>query len=651
MDNVTFDDLVNHHISKNQTASKISQTLLNEQSALNQFMGFHNFSLGTSIPDWFADEGKFNLKVEEYLSNAGLSLKTVAPRRAMIKKFRKTYGEMIIAEQAPKDFRGALNYYIKRSGMSINAIAREAGLEDSVYKWANGKYYPSRRTVERVYRVEKILGLPTGSLASLLPSLRKKKCTPGVTPYGKQLSKNMKKKYYLRKPAWPEKCLTQFSAYCAFKLNDDIGQKGIIKHRMAGWRKDDPETGTRQIHEEYFFMLWGYCLLPKAPAMEKNSDLTVHGQGMAMEELGIEIFLNTDLVEGFLKFHKARSGSYNNGTLNFLATACSITHPVHGFIVQHQDLFPGISNTETLCTEAQSRYKEIIRQLENKKLIKKTRDPMGMCLEILAHPKPLNILFELGKEAQDSAEKRWGGRKMCKRAALHYRDSLIVNFLPRIPLRRKNYVRMTWRADNSGHLHKKHDGSWWLTIPREEFKNINGAAGDRDFDIPIRPELVPMVEFYIFQCRPVLLGENENDFVFLTWAGTTFNMDSFSTLVADITHSFSPIETPGFRSHCYRHLVATHYLRQNPENVEVVAQVLHDKPETVRKAYAHLLVKDGYKHYNDHIGEILAEKEKENDGGQKRKASPTLSTEQIMSAFGKLSPADRKRVMAEVVNG
>lgn len=653
MDNVTFDDLVNHHTSKNQTASKISQTLLNEQSALKQFISFHNFSLGTSIPDWFADEGKFNLKVEEYLSNAGLSEKTVAPRRAMIKKFRKSYQEMIVAAQAPKDFRGALKYYIKLSGMSKFAIAKKAGLDEgTVRSWANGNHYPKIRSVKKIYSVEEVLGLPSGTLVSLLPLLRKQKSVTGATPYCKQLSKNRKKKYLLHKPAWPEKCQTQFSAYCKFKLDDDIGRKGIIKHKMSGWRKDDSETGSRQIQEISFAELWGYLLLPKVSSMEKDPDLTLHGQGMLPEELGMENLLNADLVEGFLKFHKARAGAYNTSSLTFLAIASSVVHPAHGFIVQHQDLFPGISNLETLCTEAHGRYKEIKEYLKNKKLIKLTRDPLEMCLDILNHPRPLNILLDLGKNAQDYAKRKWGGReKITPLAALDYRNSLIINMLPRIPLRRKNYVRMTWRPDNSGHLHKKHDGRWWLTIPREEFKNMKGAAGDRDFDIPIRSEIADMVEFYIFQCRPVLMGENETDYVFLTQKGKRFNLNFFSERISTITHSFSPIPTPGFRPHCYRHLVATHYLRLSPENVEVVAQVLHDRPETVRKEYAHLLVKDGYKHYNDHLDEILAEKEKEDDGGQKEKTSSALSTEHILRAFGKLSPADRKRVMAEVVNG
>ncbi len=650
MDKVTFSDLINHHISShNKTADK--QTLLNERTALNKFMGYHNFSLATSIPVWFADEGNFNLKVEEYLSNSGLSEKTIAPRRAMIKKFRKSYQEMIVAVRAPKDFVEALNYYIEQSGMSARAIARKAGVKKNrICDWANGAQYPDKPySAEKVYKVEKALDLTPGSLVSLLPSLRKKKHIMGATPYSKQLSINSKKKYRLRKPAWTEKCQTQFSAYCAFKLDDDIAQKGIIKHRMSGWRKDDPEVGTRQIHESLFTELWGYLLLPKASAREKDPDLTVHGQGMLPEELGMENLLNSDLVEGFLKFHKARSGSYNSMSLNFIAVASSAVNPVHGFIVQHPDLFSGIGNLKTLCAEAHGRYKEIYGQLENKKLIKKTRDPLGMCLDILAHPRPLDILLKLGKAAQDSAEKRWGGRKLCKLAAVDYRNSLIVNFLPRIPLRRKNYVRMTWRADNSGHLRKKADGTWWLSIPKEEFKNVKGAAGDRDFDVPIRPELVPLVEYYIYQCRPVLLGGNKSDYIFLSRAEKPFSLNNFSNLVADMTHSFSSIPTPGFRPHCYRHLVATHYLRLSPENVEVVAQVLHDRPETVRKEYAHLLVKDGYDLYSKHIDQILAEQEEENDGVQK--GLPTLSAEQILRAFGKLSPAERKRVMAEVVNG
>jgi hypothetical protein len=53
----------------------------------------------------------------------------------------------------------------------------------------------------------------------------------------------------------------------------------------------------------------------------------------------------------------------------------------------------------------------------------------------------------------------------------------------------------------------------------------------------------------------------------------------------------------GFGSHAYRHIIATDYIKNDVNGIEVAASILHDKPETVRKTYKHLLHADYFKHW------------------------------------------------------
>jgi hypothetical protein len=49
----------------------------------------------------------------------------------------------------------------------------------------------------------------------------------------------------------------------------------------------------------------------------------------------------------------------------------------------------------------------------------------------------------------------------------------------------------------------------------------------------------------------------------------------------------------GFRTHAFRHIIATTWLNAHPNDFLTVALILHDCLETVMQNYAHLKTKDG----------------------------------------------------------
>lgn len=57
----------------------------------------------------------------------------------------------------------------------------------------------------------------------------------------------------------------------------------------------------------------------------------------------------------------------------------------------------------------------------------------------------------------------------------------------------------------------------------------------------------------------------------------------------------------GFTAYGFRHIVATEWLRSNPNGYVIAAAILHDRITTVLKHYAHLKNEDGYVHYEAHF--------------------------------------------------
>ena len=59
-------------------------------------------------------------------------------------------------------------------------------------------------------------------------------------------------------------------------------------------------------------------------------------------------------------------------------------------------------------------------------------------------------------------------------------------------------------------------------------------------------------------------------------------------------------ESKGFCAHACRHLVATEYIKNEPNGVDVAAVALHNTVEMVRKHYSKVVVGDRIKPWNDY---------------------------------------------------
>ena len=162
---------------------------------------------------------------------------------------------------------------------------------------------------------------------------------------------------------------------------------------------------------------------------------------------------------------------------------------------------------------------------------------------------------------------------------------------------------MTYSEDNTGNLYQADDRSWRIRFDKSDFKNERGAA-NTDYDVPIPKQVWPFIVEYIRGGRPYLMAGRKTDLVFLSSDHETkmWQENGISVRLGVITAEYIPEFTDsGFGAHAFRHIAGTEYIKNHPEGFEVAAAILHDKPETVRREYAHVKAADKMRVWNDYL--------------------------------------------------
>jgi hypothetical protein len=141
------------------------------------------------------------------------------------------------------------------------------------------------------------------------------------------------------------------------------------------------------------------------------------------------------------------------------------------------------------------------------------------------------------------------------------------------------------------------DGSWRLKFSKEYFKN--GDSLYEDYDAKLPDGLNTRITEYLSIYRPVLTARNPSSpWLFCTRLGAQHG--SLSEEIDGIAQRFIP-EVVRMRAHALRHIVATDFLTKNPGQYVMVAELLHDKLETVLKNYAHFKTDAAFSAHEQHL--------------------------------------------------
>jgi integrase len=582
------------------------------------------------------------LKFEAHLLKKYKKKTTVGPKKSLIKKINQAYRQYLNTLGLPPNFSGALRHLLDRDGLTCFELSKKANiLNQKLSNWVNGTTVPNHQSLSCIQKLERFFDLPTNALAHHAVSStagRIKEKRQNKTRFGKKNAKLTRLQYrYATLPAQVE---NEWQKFVEFKTSAYLlsGMK-----RKTTWR--DKKGGSTSVYYEMLRSFFGYLVL------KPGNDPNMSGKGLSEEDISYAMLTDSSLVLEYIEFRKARSGRYTNETLNFLNFCKSCLQPKWGYLWQNDDLGIDLALSpardyygiifKAVCDHLSSdkersesldaiqsidgdytrknRFKEIwgvwcefnknqilnvANELEHNNHIKQGRDVTEPIADILARPHPISALNEMAA----NIERELPHPSQKTKFAVAYRNLLVVKILISNPLRRIHFSKMTWTKQNTGNLYQTPNGEWRLRFKSSDFKNERGAASS-DYDVPMLGSLKPHIETYLFTCRKELLGHDECDFVFrpkTTQKGKLspaepMKVNTLTELMrTQITPAFSP-GSYGFAFHSFRHIIATDYLRNNPNGFQIVADILHDKLNTVLNNYAHLKVADGLRFYHEYL--------------------------------------------------
>lgn len=164
------------------------------------------------------------------------------------------------------------------------------------------------------------------------------------------------------------------------------------------------------------------------------------------------------------------------------------------------------------------------------------------------------------------------------------------------PIRADSLLNLNYCHDGSGRL-RENGEAFQIQLEKHKVKNPHhekefGYVGD------VSSTASTWLKFYIDVVRPEWSTHiPASEHLFLT--------DSERRIIAQdlrkIFVSISRLHLPKYgelNPHVFRHIVATSWLKNHPDDFVTVALILGDRIETVMKDYAHLVSSDGFSRYH-----------------------------------------------------
>lgn len=635
--NLTYVQLIERHrarIGKPHSLPSVllqeTQVFRNQRSTLSSFLVFLGKSKSNRVGAEFLD--KFDARSSEYLAQWANNPKGRSDRQSHLRAWNQTALEAY-NEQSPttdRPFHAELRRSLALQERAPKTIAREAGISTSaMQRWVAGAF-PNTTGLPSLRRLERAMGLERGHLESLLPRVycdKKNAAPPAISfrervqrqPYGLPLSSLT--------PEW----IAEWIAFVDYKtcISPDLKrhsawrllpQKDLISAPNPLWTVDGLgcETANFTLKRLRYFM--GFLCLPKtAPPgwseqiREKQINAGIKfpkdtvwrgGLGLELEKIQtLAILANPRYVDAYLRFMKAGSGGLvHGGHRAFAALVSELTRSQTGYLWQQAHFASGIP-PEILGDRDWHAFCAATHKLANewKKVAKDvSRDPDEPLRPLLDMKEPLLPLFRAIKHLDRlAAEAAPGSRTQAE----HKRNALLVMLLVSNPLRIRTLSLIRWREDNSGNLYRHSDGHWHLRLTGNSFKNDDGSLlTDYDSQLAL-DELAERLDEYIAEYRPALTKNSPfSDWLFPN--GKTGGKHlTLNVLFSRITKLYIP-EVHSFGPHGVRHLVATYFLNKSPSNFRGVAQLLHDRLETVLKRYDREKMEKAFNQHNLNLSTV-----------------------------------------------
>ena len=619
----TYQDLLDIQDRLIQQGAMKAQTAANRATALRMFLNLNKLELADPVGQEF--RASFNAQCRAFVvhftaqgktpRNIGNSLAALRPWRKMLVSLDTD--RAVAGDNLPpfnQAFRSVLKDY------PVRRLGRELAIPPAMlYGWLKGKK-PRLSNVAHIHRVETYFGIEQGELAILAGfdgSARVPQIVGATTVVGyRERLATQTAQHYLCKPGVDSPLRQQWQDFVRYKSEWSPtlsrSDKGVWRIAPFAFRReteaswftylDGVEVPSAKIGWTKVASYLGWLALPTSEGGAELPAESTH----TLAWLAVK-----PKVDAYIRWRVKRcGGKFNGSVFEFLAFVAGVLRQGTGYLCQQPELRVTLPDAyqaqdwDSMCRETFDLVQSVaVRQRPSRK---QTRDPRDPIRHILDSENPLDFVA-------DMVQRLRGDRPLGlspRREAIWARDLALIKFLVSNPLRLRNIATLTWRADNLGQLYQRPDGSWWVRIEGENFKNVRGAAGKSEYDMPVQEAVWSDLERYLKVFRSRLLPCS-SDFVFIAGRHGSRSRPAndpwteLSGRVVELTRKYL-WRCPGIGTQAFRHLVATAIIKaSNLSDFKTAALVLNDSLATVEKNYAHLRSADGANRMAELLGATL----------------------------------------------
>lgn len=599
-----------------------ARTAANRASTLRKFLKLNELNredlVGAELRAAFPDNSR---KFAEALAAGGMSPRNVGNTLSVLKRWRELVIELDTEHAIRGDNLAPFNQAFRAllKNYSAHRLARETGVPlGMLHGWLEGRR-PMARNIPRLQRVEAFFGLEAGALTRLAGFADGKRVAttvgePVKVAYREELAKHTQQRYLLQ-PEPDSPLRAQWLDFVRYKTD---WAPVLTRSNRAVWRFAPVQLRAER-SRNWFEFLDGREV-PSAEFAWYNAASYLGWLKLATPEGGAGLPAEAaqtlawvavrERVQQYITWRVQRLGGRCNGSVfEFFAFVSAMLRQESGWLWQQGDRFIATlpqevarGNWKEMCAETYTLVQRLTMRWRSQR--RQTRDPRAPIRAILESAQPLDYVVDMVQRMR--ADRPVSGAPIAE--ALWARNLALIELLISNPLRRRNLAGLTWRADNTGELYQRPDESWWVRIPRENFKNTHGAAGDTDYDMPVQQAVWRDIARYVKVLRPNLLTF-ASDYVFVPGPGPERLVDrpweGISSRVKALTKKYL-WRSPGIGTHAFRHLVATAIIKASGlSDFKTAALVLNDRLSTVEQNYAHLKSSDGASRMGELLGDAF----------------------------------------------
>lgn len=494
-------------------------------------------------------------------------------------------------------------------GIPHKRLAAQAGISLASFKrWLTGSK-PNEKARPSIIRLERFFAITPGELIGLAGLGEKFVGNTNTVEvprirYRERLSE-MRGDYYAMKDATPS-LRDEWAGLVQYKIARTTYSKA--RQKNGRWSTTTEKVVPRTVSNWHSFS--GIHYVASAGVQWRNVSNYLGWLHLSTERGGYGLpskdaqtlahLTNCEFLGQYIDWRIERAEQKVNGSVtSLLKLVSSLCHPKTGYFCNTPHLCSALSINEATwrerCDETFKFAKETLSMLSDQcELSRNSFEPLKSLLEL---DNPMDGVAD-AIQRLNAAQPSTGGVK----EAIWARDRLLLKLLSSNPLRAKNLKMLKFiddktgqliSGDDTGKLYRGRDGTWRIAIPKKFFKNFAGAAKDRDYDMPVHNSISRDIETFLELYRP-RIASDDNPYVFtsskkVASAGMMYSLNRRVEILSRLYFW----RCPGFGPHGFRHIVATAILKMSPNDWQTASLVLHDRPETVQKHYAHLRSNDG----------------------------------------------------------